>query len=194
MAGLRRPALLARPAPATLAGTVSRGSRHDRLHRRLGPYALRQARRRDRREPDRPRRRTRRSSTPASAPRRSTRSCSAISTPASRRRTSPPRSCCRRATASASSRRPGSRTPARPARPRCTRRSRRSRRSARRITLVVGVEQMTHAPSPEIGREPPQGLLPRRGRRDAGRLRRRVRQDRRRLFPAPRRPVRRARA
>ena len=88
---------------------------------------------------------------PASGPRTWTRSCSAISTAASRRRTSPPRSCSRRATSSASSPRPASRTPARPARPPCIRRSRPSRRSAPRIVLVVGVEQMTRTPGPEIG-------------------------------------------
>ena len=62
-----------------------------------------------------------------------------------------------------------------------------------KITLVVGVEQMTHAPNPEIARNLLESLLLRRGWRDARRFCRRVRQDCRVLLPAPRGPVRRAR-
>ncbi len=61
-----------------------------------------------------------------------------------------------------------------------------------RVVLVVGVEQMTRTARPRDRPHPAQGLLPAGGRRQPGGLRRRVRQHRRRLFPAPRRPVRRA--
>ena len=70
----------------------------------------------------------------------------------------------------------------------------RHRGQRRAIVLVVGVEQMTRTPGAGDRRQPAQGLLPAGGRRDAGRLRRRLRPDRAGLFPAPRRPVRRARA
>ena len=62
-----------------------------------------------------------------------------------------------------------------------------------RIVLVVGVEQMTKDARSRDRCEPAQGLLPARGRRNARGLRRRLRQDRGGLFPAPRRPVGRAR-
>ena len=49
-------------------------------------------------------------------------------------------------------RRPAWRMPAPPARPPCIRASRRSPRATARIVLVVGAEQMTTTPAPEIGR------------------------------------------
>ena len=81
-----------------------------------------------------------------------TRSCSAISTPGSRSRILPPRWFCRPRPTCASSARRGSRMPARPVRRRSIRACARSRRKAARIVLVVGVEQMTTTPGPEIGR------------------------------------------
>ena len=53
---------------------------------------------------------------------------------------------------------------------------------AARLTLVVGVEQMTTTPGSGDRQEPAQGLLSARGRRDACGLRRRVRQDRAAYF------------
>ena len=107
----------------------NRENDHDSQHRRMGAHAVRQVRRRDRREPRGQGRRPRRWRMPAFAPTTSTRSCSAISTPASRRRISPPRWCCRPTRSCASSRRPASRTPAPPVRPRCIRASGRSPRA-----------------------------------------------------------------
>jgi acetyl-CoA C-acetyltransferase len=116
--------------------------------------------------------------------------CSVISTPASPRRTSPPAWCCRpirRFALQAGD----------PCRKRLRHRFRRRapgraaircRRCAR--VLVVGVEQMTTTPGPEIGANLLQGLLPEGGWRHPGGLRRCLRQDRRRLFPEIRRPVR----
>ena len=129
---------------------------------------------------------------PASGRTMSTRSCSAISMPASRRRILPRAWCCRPTTGCASSRRRASRMPARPARRRCGRASAPSMRSAARIVLVVGAEQMTTTPGRRDRREPAARLLSSRGWRHAGRLCRRVRQDRAGLFPAPWRPVGRA--
>ena len=82
---------------------------------------------------------------------RSTRSFSATSTAASSRRTSPARSCSRPTRPCASSPRPGSRTPAPPARPRSIRACARSRPGPARIVLVVGVEKMTELAGPAIG-------------------------------------------
>src|SRR5262245_35106907 len=82
----------------------------------------------------------------ASGPPTSTRSCSAISTQASRRRISPLRWCWRPRPTCASSARPASRTPAPPARPQSIRASRRSRRRARASCSLSGVEQMTTTP------------------------------------------------
>ena len=63
---------------------------------------------------------------------------------------------------------------------------------AARIVLVVGAEQMTTTPGAGDRREPAARLLSAGGWRHAGRFRRRVRQDRAGLFPAPWRPVGRA--
>ena len=64
---------------------------------------------------------------------------------------------------------------------------------AARIVLVVGVEQMTTTPGPEIGRNLLKASYVKDEAEHRGRLRRHLRQDRRRLFPEIRRPVRRAR-
>ena len=61
-----------------------------------------------------------------------------------------------------------------------------------KIVLVVGVEQMTTTPGPEIGQEPAQGILCARRGENRGRLCRDFRHHRRALFPEIRRPVRRA--
>ena len=108
-----------------------------------------------------------------------------------RRRTSPRAWCCRPTTACASSRRRASRTPARPARQPCARASGPSmpaqphraggRRRADDDDARAGDRQ-----------EPAERLLSARGGRHAGRFRRRLRQDRAGLFPAPWRPVGRA--
>ena len=156
-----------------------KGGGHDRLHRRMGPYAVRQARRRDRREPDRAGRQRRARRCRHRRRAMSTRSCSATSMPASRRRISPPRWCCR---------------------PRPDLRFKRATRvenacatgsaavhqglkaiaaGTARIVLVVGVEQMTTTPARDR-QEPAQGVLCARGGRHRGRLRRHLRQDRRR--------------
>ena len=127
-------------------------SDHDSLHRGLGAYALRQARRRDRGKPDRAGRRRSAGRRRHRAPRTSTRSCSATSTPASRRRILPPRWCCRLRPICASSARPrvenacatGSAAVHQGLKSIAARRA--------RIVLVVGVEQMTTTPGPEIGR------------------------------------------
>ena len=128
------------------------------------------------------------------ARRTSTRSCSATSTPASRPGLHRRARAAGRATASASSRRPASRTPARPARPRSIRASRRSTPDGARIVLVVGVEQMTTTPGAEIGHNllnasylPEDGDTPGGFAGVFGKIAAL-------LLPAPRRPVRRARA
>ena len=135
---------------------------------------------------------TRRWRMPASPPATSTRSCSATSTPASRRRILPPRWCCRPRPTCASSARPGSRTPAPPARPPCTRLNSIAAKAAR-IVLVVGAEQMTDAGTRDRA-QPAQGVLRARGGRHRRRLRRHLSPDRRSLFPALGRPVGRWRA
>ena len=61
-----------------------------------------------------------------------------------------------------------------------------------RIVLVVGVEQMTKTPGPEVGQDSLERFVLAGGRRHRGRLRRDFRQDRGPLFPALWRPVRRA--
>ena len=89
---------------------------------------------------------------PASAPRTSTRSCSAISTPASRRRISPPRWCLqaspelrfKRATRVENACATGSAAVHQGLKAIAAR--------SARIVLVVGVEQMTTTPAAEIGR------------------------------------------
>ena len=57
-----------------------------------------------------------------------------------------------RATPSASSRRPASRMPAPPARPPCIRAIKTIEAKRAKMVLVVGVEQMTTTPGPEIGK------------------------------------------
>ncbi len=76
----------------------------------------------------------------------------------------------------------GSRTPAPPVRRPCIRACSRSPPERRAIVLVVGVEQMTTTPAAEIGTQPAQGLLCARGSRHRRRLRRHLRQDRRRCI------------
>ena len=101
-----------------------KGGGHDRLHRGMGAYAVRQARRRDRRKPDRAgcdrrarrrRHRARRCGRDRARP---------FQRRASRRRISPPRWCCRPRRTCASSARRAWRTPARPVRRPCIRASR----------------------------------------------------------------------
>ena len=128
-----------------------RDALHDRLHRRLGPSAVRQARgprvesliveaatpgaRRCRRGPGRDRRDRAR--------------------PLQRRLRPPglhqPRSSSRPTRPCASSPRPGSRTPAPPARPPSTQGLRAIAAREARIVLVVGVEKMTELAGPAIG-------------------------------------------
>ena len=96
---------------------------------------------------------------PASPPPTSTRSCSAISTPASRRRILPPRWCCRPI-------RKLRFKPATRVENACATGSaavhqgiRAIEAGAAKIVLVVGVEQMTRTPGPEIGKNLLQGVL-----------------------------------
>ena len=122
----------------------------------------------------------------------STRSCSATSTPASRRRISRPRWCCRPIRACASSRRRAWRTPAPPALPPCIRAVKSIEAGAAKTVLVVGVEQMTRTPGPEIGKNLLRAsYLPEDGDTPAG-FAGVFGKIATRLFPALRRPVRRA--
>ena len=61
-----------------------------------------------------------------------------------------------------------------------------------RFALVIGVEKMTATPGRGGRRHPAEGQLPEGGSRHPRRFRRRVRPHRRTVFPALRRPVRRA--
>ena len=101
-----------------------------------------------------------------SSPPTSTRSCSATSTAASSKQefTSLAGAAGRR-TPCASSRRPGSRTPAPPARPRSTPGITPIAAGEARFVLVVGVEKMTDAARRRDRQNPAQGVLPQGGGR-----------------------------
>ena len=193
---LRSGTRLAEPGGAAhLPATSSqhRGHPHDRLHRGLGAYALRQAGHRNRREPDRARRRTRRWRMPGIgaedvdeivlghfnagfSPQDFTAS---LVFQASDRLPLQARDAGRERLRD----RLGRRSPG----------AQEHRGQARQDRAGGRRRADDHDARARDRQEPAQGLLSAGGRRDAGRLRGRVRPDRRPLFPAPWRPVRRAR-
>ena len=124
----------------------------------------------------------------------STRSFSAISMPASRARISRPRWSCSICRNCASSARRASRTPAPPARRRSMPASRAIAAKQARLVLVVGVEKMTDAAGPDVGRNLLKASYVREEAEIGRRLRRHLRPDRPALLPAAWRPVGRARA